>query len=345
MTQKPQPTDLAAPGDLYLPARAASVALAQFEQIGRAATHLTWGIDYLDDYLNPMVGGDLISIIGRPGHGKTSLTIHLARHAETILKPHGQYVLVATYETLIEEYVAIANAHISGQPLEAIGRGVADLDRIISTLAAGMDGHIAVIGKSKQSHKEKVGAGTDLFDQKLVASWRLPTVLQLAAILHWMNANNYPVGLMIVDFLQRIPALKTGRDRSLEVSENLEWLKDMAIHFDIPIVVPVQAKRDVDAYKGLRLPTMSDGLWTSTIEHSSDKVLTVSKPGNFLEAGTLLDDQNTNIFPQGEYTVTGDEVAMFVPKQRWGNAGRTFMLGMRWETMEMHAAKPTPRAF
>lgn len=310
---------------LYMPARAGAAAMGEFKRRNSTKIKFVWGLGELDEYLTPMVQGDLVAIIGRPGHAKTSVMIHLSRQANQVLYEHGdnQYVLYATWETLVEEFVAIQRANISGTTLSQIGRGRADLDKLGSAIARTIAERVAVIGKSMER--------IEGFKRSM------PTLHEVDEILTSMRLSGHPASIMLADYLQRIPGAP-GRDRQMTVSENLEALKDIALDQLLPVVVGVQAKREVDDYK-IKLPNLSDGQWTSNIEQTCDKVLGVSRPILYQQKGTAIEIEGN------AYEVTDELFLLRVLKQRWGPAGKTFVLNLDPTTCSLSESDPLEAAF
>lgn len=302
---------------LFLPSRAGRAALEEFQRRAEGDYRFGWGVDEIDDYIIPMGPGDLSCAVARPGMGKTTAMIHLARQAnETLQRLHPDeqsFVVYITWETLVEEFVAIKNAYISGVTLEDIGRGQADLKRLTDSIAASIGERIAVVGMSM--------AG----DAQQVVSRRMPTLADIDEILVDMTMDGRRAALLLFDYLQRIPG-QPGKDRSLVVSENLELIKDISLRHRVPSVVAVQAKRDVDEYSGLRIPSLSDAQWASSIEQTADKILGLTRPSLYMDDGSTIKvnaDGNEVCYPIGERSF-----CMRVIKQRWGKAGRLFVLDL-----------------
>lgn len=306
---------------LFLPSRAGRFALDEFKNRAKVGAKVTWGVPVLDDILIPMVPGDLVSIVGRPSNGKTTAQVHLTKQANRIFTKEGgtRYVVYATWETLVEEFVAVNTAAASGFTLEDIGRGRADISKLAGSIARNIKERTAVFGRSMKTRG------------------RIHTLDDLNVALDWMSGNGTPCGLLIVDYLQRIPG-RPGQERSQAVSENLERIKDMAIMHKTPVVCAIQAKRDVDDYSGLRMPSMGDGQWSSNIEQTSDKVLGVTRPSLYMEDGTVIEKDGI------DYVVNPTTFALGVLKQRWGPAGQTFILGMNPGMSQIEEHKALTRA-
>jgi replicative DNA helicase len=301
MTTKPLP----APDFLYMPSRAARVAAAEFERRRNAPGRITWGVQAMDDYLVPELPGDLVTVIGRPGHCKTSLLMAKARTAATgWIKESGGCVVYATWETLVEEAVGVLAAPQSGFTLENIGRGdltSLQMEAVVDAATGLMDSGIVFFGRSLES-----------------PPGRIPTLDDLGDALYDLYERDMPPRLLLVDYLQRIPQGKGGRTDSemvARVSNNLDRCKDLAIQYKVPCDLAVQARREVDDYTKVKIPMMKDGMWTASIEQTSDKVLGITRPILYLQEGYEIKRQGLR------YSVGDSTPVVKVLKQRWGRSG------------------------
>lgn len=294
-----------APDFLYLPARAARVATAEFTRLRNSPGRVVWGVDAMDAYLVPELPGDLTTVLGRPGHCKTSLLLAKARNAAASwVRASGGCVVYATWETLIEEAVGVLAAPSSGYTLESIGRGAlaeAQLQAVIDAATGLLESGLVFFGRSLES-----------------PPGRVPTLDDLETALADLYDRGMPPRLLLIDYLQRIPGTRQGRtddEMRARVSSNLDRCKDIALQYKLPVDLAVQASRDVDSYPKLRIPTMRDGQWSSTIEQTSDKVLGVTRPILYLKEGSELRREGLR------YAVGDRTVVCKVLKQRWGPAG------------------------
>ena len=297
---------------VYLPSRAGRAAVEEFQRRAHTKLKVEWGVPTLDNYLVPMMPGDLISLVGRPGHAKTSLMIHLARQTNHMLmqlhalgRPeHDHHVVYATWETLIEEAVALSIAPHSGYSLETIGRGLAAIPPLQRAIGATVDQRIAIFGRSM-----------------VTSNGLVPTIEGLDIALTEMRQGGINPCLVLVDYLQRIPG-DYRVERGQQVSENLERLKDLALRHRVPVVVGIQARRDVDEYRGLKFPRLNDGQWSSNIEQTSDKVISLTRPSVYMQLGDDIEIGGKS------YKVSHRTMGLQVVKARWGPAGESFILDL-----------------
>lgn len=327
--QAPYPDDYT-----FLPARAARVTLEEAYRINSQPYRLTWGIDAMDEYVTPMIGGDLVTVIGRPGMGKTTVLLHLARVATASLASSGDrgIVLYATWETLVEETVALfASSAGRDISLEAIGRGVADMRRLEDAVIRMVGDQLAIFGRSKTVTRE-ASAGR---------STRVHNLDDLDNAILALRKAGTPVRFLLVDYLQRIPGTP-GQDRSMRASENLERVKDMTLVHDIPVAMAVQSRRDVDDYAGLKMPGLSDAQWTSNVEQSSDKIVGTTRPWVYLGSEEPIRKASE---PDVQWEVKPTTLCVKVIKQRWAPSGDTFVLSMDFDGLILAEQEPSPMPF
>jgi replicative DNA helicase len=264
---------------------------------------VSWGTPNINRALTPIAPGDLVSVLARPGMGKTTLLLSVAKQANEALLQSGNpgYIVYATWETLVSEFVALRLSGQTGYTLEDIGRGNADLGVIKKAIAGSIRDRIAVVGRSNQG--------------------KLPKLADVQSALGYLQSEGKPCVLLLVDYLQRIPASNPRMDRQQQVTENLELLKDMALEMRLPILVAAQASRSVDSYGGIKMPTMGDSQWSSSIEQTSDKVLALSMPFRHLGLAMVEDGDQ-------KYEVRSNTLVMKVLKQRWASAGQQLWMNI-----------------
>jgi replicative DNA helicase len=310
---------------LYPPSRAAMVSMEEFKRRAQASHRMTWGVPVLDDVLTPMMPGDLVSILGRPGHAKTSFLIATARQGSRIAKDRtgdDEWVSVyVTWETMVEEFVGLVTASESGQPLSAIARGEADLAAVESAVVRSIGDRIYVIGQSISRLWNNPSKQTRL---------TIPVVCQL---LDQIVSDGKRIAILCMDYLQRIPSDAIS-DPVARVARHTDDSKNIAMFYGTPVLLAVQSRRDTDTYEGLKFPTMSDGQWSSTIEQDADKLLSITRPSLYLPTGSTvkLGDQT--------YVVTEELLAAKCLKQRWADAGMVLMLSFDPRTLALSDASP-----
>ena len=74
---------------VHTPSDMASEFIEYVERI-RVNPGITWGVPSMDKVIVPMRAGDVVGIIARPGHGKTTMAAYLARKAGKELLETGR---------------------------------------------------------------------------------------------------------------------------------------------------------------------------------------------------------------------------------------------------------------
>lgn len=312
---------------IHLPPRATAVSVAEYERRMGRPQHLTWGIPEVDNRVVPYAPGDMITILGRPGMGKTSVMIHqISRFADIVNRVdmgiERPIFMYATWETMVEEFMAVFSASKSGYNLEDIGRGRADINKIKHAMVSMMGSSVAIFGRSMEDARSRLP---------------VPTLSDYRDAIYMLQDEGYTVVGSFLDYLQRIPSEKgSGKgwqeDRSGRVSENVEEIKDIGMTTGVWNVVGVQAKREVDDYGGLKFPSMQDGQWTSSIEQATDKSFSVTMPAKYLDLGTEVKLKGL-IYEVGDQTL-----GLKMLKQRFGGATEddVWLIGFNAATVEMY---------
>lgn len=249
---------------VHTPAELAAEYIAWAEHI-RSDPGVPFGVPAIDRHVIPMRPGELISIIARPGMGKTSLMAYLAREQAKRITAAGnadtQAVVYVTWEQSAEELEAFFQA--DGQhSLSDIAWGRADIDAIKRKAMGRARMPIWVIGHGIG----RAGLKTP----------RMTPDVVLGAIETMKADFGIAPALMLFDYMQLVP-VSTARDRVQQVTEVPIRIKELALRIGTPAVVGVQAGRSVDE-RDVKIPEMRDAQWASSIEQTSDKVFGLWRP-------------------------------------------------------------------
>lgn len=226
----------------------------------------------------PVVPGELITILGRPGNGKSSLMMYWARMRAKQLQQQGiqdRIVLYVTAEQLVEElrlfHIAaelqisitdMAAGQISNEQWEQVKTALNQPQNLTMPLW--------FIGKSRaRRRKEKIEITEQTLIQAMldVEQWQGDKVVQ-------------EIDSIFIDYLQRF------RPKGVAwiefYGDLMNGLKNIAEDFNTRMILGCQAKREVDQ-RQLPIPMMDDGQWTSTVEQFSDGVLSVTRPSHYVK--------------------------------------------------------------
>ena len=226
---------------------------------------MSWGIPIVDKYVIPMRPGDLVGLIARPGHGKSSIMAYLARtEAKRIMERNAsdtEAVIYVTWESSAEE---LENFFAADDKISAsdVAWGRADIDALTRKAVKRAAIPIWVIGHG-------IGRAT--------ANTPRMTVDVVYSAIESMQAD-YGVKptLVLLDYIQLIPVTQAG-ERVMQVTEAVIRAKELAQHAAVAAVAGVQARREVDTYKQ-PIPEKADAQWASGIEQTVDKLFGFWRP-------------------------------------------------------------------
>ena len=250
----------------------------------------------LDEVILPMFPGELMSIIARPGCGKTGFMMRWARERAKWLREQNienRLVVYLTLEQSIEELNAFNIASDKRMSLTDMARGEITEAEWKECLKSAIDRRFVPlwnIGYSSMTDKKQIKIDVDAIN----------------GALNKITEDGSIVDILFVDYLQRIPYV-SRESKTVGVSDNLDGLKTIALR-KCPVVTGVQSKREVDTYAD-PIPSLDDGQWTSNIEQTSDRVLSLVRPAKYKKDGEMF----------GNITVQGHcQMLVSVLKQKLG---------------------------
>ncbi len=296
---------------VFTPNDAVKLALETIEQRRSwVGAGVRLGICDVDDYFLPCRPGELISILGMTSNYKSGLMQYWARYtAKQIVteRIEQECVVYVTWEQAIEEMLAFDMASTAFLSATDVVQGkVSDeemerLRLIVGPQRATMP--LYLIGHSLKEEKKRPRLSLSAVAQALV-----------------FIRNEYGVRprAIFLDYLQQIDP-EEGEDRRMQVFYNVYRCKDMSLAMACPVIMGVQAGRDVYREKW-GIPGIASGLECSNIEHTSDKMLGVWMPKTSYEFGQKIETKKCRL------TVTDNLLIIKVLKQRMGPAGQWFPL-------------------
>lgn len=305
---------------LHPPATAASSYVEWAEKLANEPG-ITFGC-VLDKYIIPLHPGDLMAVLARPGHGKSSFMAYMAkREADNIIRCQAaekEAVVYVSWEQPIEEIEAFfqAGREYSSSDM-AWGRVSLDIIKRQAVKRAGLP--VWTVGMSlRHANIEKPALTFDRVYQAIESM-----------------ADNFGIRptLVCLDYIQIAPA--GGHERRDQVSEATYEAKRLAMQIGAPIIAGVQATRQVDSYAAA-VPTMADAQWSSAIEQTADKQISLWRPIKKVAEGEQLDLEGTS------FTVTEDLLVIKLLKQRFERGYGVWGVHFRPETLEMHDYERRP---
>ncbi len=206
----------------------------------------------LDRLLGGLQPSDLLIIAGRPGQGKTSFLMSLAKNAAQMHK----------------KKVAIFSLEMSKQQL---------VQRLISQ-ETGINSQRMRTGKLEENewslfaHAVEVLGNTQIFLDDTPAI----TPTQLRAKCRRLHME-YELDLVVVDYLQLMQGESRNENRVQEVSYISRMLKVLARELNVPVLAAAQLSRAVEQRADKR-PVLSDLRESGSLEQDSDIVMFIYRP-------------------------------------------------------------------
>ena len=226
-----------------------------------------------DNGFLPVMPGELISVIARPGHWKTGFNLRWARKRAQYLKEQADagnetaaksVVVYVTLEQKVEELRMFQVAAENKISMSEVASGrITDYTPITNGLRQLYDIPLWFIGRSMDRRKYKAQMDDKTVYAALdeVEKWQDDTQTQI-------------IDSVFIDYLQKFrPTGNFVEYYSGLMNTLANWSGD----FMTRMVVGVQAKREVDQ-RAVQIPLMDDGQWSSTIEQFSDGVLSLVRP-------------------------------------------------------------------
>lgn len=281
---------------------------------------ITWGIPSVDRLVIPMHPGDVVGILGRPGHGKSSVAAYLAKREGLRLAREG----------LAQKFASVVvGTEQSVEEMEAFYQSGTDFS--VTDLAWGRVPEEKILARAQERLNLPVWMIGESVTQPHSTPLRLTVPNIYGALMEMGEEYGISPSLIVIDYIQLV-AVEGKEDRVSQVSEAIYKAKELARALRCPIVLCVQAGRSVDRYESDHLPTIADAQWASAIEQVCDKIFAVwrpvltnkemTKPKNPLELPRLK-PISINGTP---YEITQRLFIMRLLKQRLAQAGFTFPL-------------------
>lgn len=295
---------------IYTPAQVGNLVVAAVkERRDHPGAGVRSHIENLDKWLLPLRPGELITVLGRPSNYKSGFMQYWARQVAEQIRSEAanDMVIYITWEMAVEEiglYDLAASAVLNAAE---IYQGRVDDDAWERLQIAAMQRAAVplwIIGHSIERRKKR----PDL------------TLSNVAKALSWIDDQGHTPRIIFLDYLQQMQPEK-GEDRRMQVFENVRRCKDMALAIGCPVVLGVQAGRQVDERKW-KLPQMGDGLESSNIEHTADKMLSLWYPKMTEPIGSYL--QQSDGAP--EIRVEDSLLLCGLIKQKLGPANKLALL-------------------
>ena len=215
------------------------------------------GIRAIDDHLGGWQKSDLIILAARPGMGKTSFVLTIARNAAVdFKKPVALFSLEMSATQLAHRLFAME----SGISSERISKGMLDDNEW-----------------TRLMNRIQTLDSAPLYIDDTPAL----TVFDLRAKCRRLK-NRHDIQLVIVDYLQLMRGGsdegKGGGNREQEISFISRSLKSLARELNVPVIALSQLSRAVETRAGSKRPMLSDLRESGAIEQDADMVAFIYRP-------------------------------------------------------------------
>lgn len=275
------------------------------------------GIKYgcqLDKVLLPLHPGDLMAVVARPGHGKSSWMAYMARRTALELTKPDEVVVYVSWEQSAEEIEAFFQSSQDYTSTD-MARGIVHLDRIRKKAVKRAGLPVWVFGESKRHEGIRRPSMTVDYVYAAIKSMQ-------------EDYGVRPV-LMCLDYVQIMPTVK-GLEKTAQVDESIRQAKELAIQMGLPVIVGVQAARRVDGYKD-PMPKMADAQWSSSIEQIADKQISLWRPIRTRN----IDETPTWGYNGVQYEIDEDLMVISLLKQRLAPGYGVFPVKFKPQTLEL----------
>jgi replicative DNA helicase len=206
----------------------------------------------LEKLLGGMQPSDLLIIAGRPGQGKTSFLLSIAKHAAQMRKKH---VAIFSMEMSNEQVVQRLISHETGIDIQRLRQGKLD------------DEEWKLFAQAMESLSQ-----THMFLDDTPAI----TPTQMRAKCRRLHME-HKLDLVVVDYVQLMSGDRRIDNRVQEVSYITRNLKVLARELNVPVLAAAQLSRAVEQRADKR-PVLSDLRESGSLEQDADIVMFIYRP-------------------------------------------------------------------
>lgn len=223
------------------------------------------GIGLLDNVITGLNRSDLILLAARPGMGKTSFALNIAKHVASKCKRRVAFFSLEMSTEQLASRLLSMEALISGTTLRT---GKLSTEEWVRLIEAG-----DILGKAELYLDGTPGI----------------TVPEIKAKLRRLKH----IDLIIIDYLQLMSSSRRIDNRVQEISEITRSLKILAKEFDIPVLTLSQLSR-ASEQRAEHKPQLSDLRDSGSIEQDADIVLFLYREDYYRSTGDTDEDADKN---------------------------------------------------
>jgi replicative DNA helicase len=231
-------------------------AMADLESIQNrdsAYTGIPTGFVDLDNLMSGLQPGNLIVVAARPGIGKSSLAMNVARNIAVANEPVAMFSLEMS-RMEIGMRLLCAEARVPWDRIRNKRVGPDDWQRVVHAAEILHDAPLSIVDSGNVN------------------------IVDIRAKARRMRSSNQGLSLIIVDYLQLMtsPSVRRPDNRQQEVAEISRQLKLLAKELHVPVMALSQLNRNPEARADKR-PQLSDLRESGAIEQDSDVVMFIHR--------------------------------------------------------------------
>ena len=223
------------------------------------------GISDLDDVITGLNRSDLILLAARPGMGKTSFALNIAKHVSSKEKMKVAFFSLEMTREQLTSRLLSTEAMVSGVKLRT---GKLQEDEWLRLIEAG-----DILSKTELYLDDTPGI----------------TVPEMKAKLRRLKG----VDLVIIDYLQLMSSAKRIDNRVQEISEVTRNLKIMAKEINVPVITLSQLSR-ASEQRAEHRPMLSDLRDSGSIEQDADIVLFLYRDDYYKDGDNIDENYDKN---------------------------------------------------
>lgn len=231
----------------------------------------------LDNFIIPNRSGRVTGLVGRPGHGKTSVgAALLTNEAKRLMKSpeeKNRYALHVSWEQVSEELETmymVSTGTIPNANSSDIWWGRVDEQKLIEGAIKRPNLPVWIFAESiNGSNFDAPPMTIDIVYAGIAAAYKLWDMLP---------------SIIFIDYIQDVP-VPDERDRASQVAKAMRLVKRLAVHAKCPVVLGIQADRETDKEKERAIstgkapiPEAHNCQWSSVIEQKLDTGLSLWIP-------------------------------------------------------------------
>lgn len=274
----------------------------KYAEFVRENPGLTFGVKRLDETILPLRRGKILGILARPGHGKSTVAVYLARKEAQKIAAEGRKEIVyyVTLDQPVEEIDTIVNSD-SGVTLSEIAWGRANMDVMRERALKRVRLPLDYVGKSvMEFRKQKPFTFRNIYADIKAETERRGT----------------RTSLIVLDYIQKFHVGEKER-RQDEVTEAIFAARELCLDLQCKMIVCVQASRSIEN-EGEKIPRSHHCQHASAIEQEADAILGLWRP---IKTETTKEVIVTVNGEKHALPITPELMIMRLDKQRMENAG------------------------